>query len=110
MNNLTLEAAAEVYSGTAHDAKPHPMHIERNKAFLAGAEWQRNHVWHKPNEKPEEGKTVLVCAAGVCLICGPHYEEWEQVVQEMQISTWAYTDDILPDSSDKMLNDNKETE
>ena len=55
MNKPTLEAAAGVYSGTAHDAKPHPMHIERNKAFKAGAEWQRNHVWHKNTEMPSDG-------------------------------------------------------
>ncbi len=60
MNNLSLEAAAGVYSGTAHDAKPQHIHIERNKAFKAGAAWQRNHVWHKPCDIAEPGRDCLV--------------------------------------------------
>ena len=108
MNELSLEAAAGVYSGTAHDAKPHPIHTERNKAFKAGAEWQRNHVWHKPTEQPEEPKLVLTLTSYGAFICGPNHEGWEGTVDHFKITTWAYVDDLRPTSFDEILEANKE--
>lgn len=109
MNKLTLEEAAGVYSGTAHDAKPHPMHIERNKAFKAGTEWQRNHVWHKPTEQPEESKLVLTLTSYGAFICGPNHEGWEGTVDHFKIITWAYVDDLKPTPFDEILEANKGT-
>ena len=100
MNKLTLEAAAGVYSGTAHDPKPHPIHIERNKAFKAGAEWQRNHVWHDATEKPDGKRRYLV---ETHLGKRTHHSVWtkaftpkEKVEDNDFIVRWAYLEDILP--------------
>ncbi|EJW95596.1 hypothetical protein EVA_16278 [gut metagenome] len=108
MNKLTLEAAAGVYSGTVHDAKPYPIHIERNKAFKTGAEWQRNHVWHKPTEQPEESKLVLTLTSYGAFIFGPNHEDWEGAVDHFKIITWAYVDDLKPTPFDEILEANKE--
>ena len=100
MKKLSLEAAAGVYSGTAHDAKPHPIHIERNKAFKAGAEWQRNHVWHDATEKPDGKRRYLV---ETHLGKRTHHSVWtkaftpkEKVEDDDVIVRWAYLEDILP--------------
>lgn len=100
MKKLTLEAAAGVYSGTAHDAKPHPVHIERNKAFKAGAEWQRTHVWHDATEKPDGKRRYLVETHIGKRI---HYSVWtkaftpkEKAEDDGFIVRWAYLEDILP--------------
>ena len=108
MNKLTLEATAAVYSGTAHDAKPHPMHIERNKAFKAGAEWQRNRVWHKRTEQPKDGSLVLVMRGDVGLIAGPNHDDWEDIVKELNLETWVYLSDLMPTSFDDILEANKD--
>lgn len=124
MNKPTLEAAAGVYSGTAHDAKPHPMHIERNKAFKAGAEWQRNHVWHKNTEMPsdgvnkdgigkpcmvQEGSRVFLCHACRTTIgkyyFTDHLRTWHPVEN---VDCWAYLDDLMPTSFDEILEENKD--
>ena len=107
MNKLTLEEAAGVYSGTAHDAKPHPMHIERNKAFKAGSEWQRNHVWHKPTEQPEESKLVLILTPYCAYICGPCHKDWEGTVDHFKITTWVYVDDLKTTSFGETLEADK---
>lgn len=110
MNNLSLEAAAGVYSGTVHDAKPHPIHIERNKAFKAGAEWQRNHVWHKATEMPIKGEHILACITSGNMTSWYASANIEEIFKRFHVKSWAYADDILPDSPDKILNDNNETE
>ena len=112
MNKLTLEAAAGVYSGTAHDAKPHPMHIEWNKAFKAGAEWQRNHVWHKPCDIAEPGKDCLVehmdGDGNICIRIDWRTEyEWVNASHYDKILRWAYIKDLLPTSFDDILEANK---
>lgn len=106
MEKLILEAAAEVYSGTANDAKPHPIHIERNKAFKAGAEWQRNQVWHRPIEQPEEPRLILTITPHNAFICGPNHEGWENTVESFKIVIWAYIDDLKPTSFDEILKAN----
>lgn len=108
MKKLSLEAAAGVYSGTAHDAKPHPIHIERNKAFKAGAEWQRNHVWHKCTEQPKDSSLVLVMKGNVGFIAGPNHEGWEDTVKHLGLEAWVYLDDLLPTSFDEILEANKD--
>ena len=112
MDKLSLEAAAGVYSGTAHDAKPHPMHIERNMAFKAGAEWQRNHVWHKPCDIAEPGRDCLVeymdGHGNVCIRIDRRTEyEWVNASHYDKILRWAYIGDISPASFDEILDENK---
>ena len=123
MNKLSLEAAAGVYSGTAHDAKPHPIHIERNKAFKAGAEWHRNHVWHRNTEMPSDGiaengdgKMCLVIKNKKPFVSKAHQSRagnyyfcdegvWRPIDS---ITAWAYLDDLLPTSFDDIIEENKD--
>ena len=98
MKKLSLEAAAGVYSGTAHDAKPHPIHIERNKAFKAGAEWQRNHVWHDATEKPDGKRRYLVeTHLGKRTRHSIHTEAF---TPNIFIVRWAYVKDLIPNTEE----------
>ena len=113
MNKLSLEAAAGVYSGTAHDAKPQHIHIERNKAFKAGAAWQRNHVWHKPCDIAEPGRDCLVeymdGHGTVCIRIDRRTEyEWVNASHYDKILRWAYLSDLMPTSFDDILENNKD--
>ena len=102
MNKLSLAAAAGVYSGTAHDAKPHPIHIERNKAFKAGAEWQRTHVWHDTSEKPDKGKLLIVedIDSAYDLVYLTKSKPWEELSEKNHYMRWAYIEDLLPNMED----------
>lgn len=42
--------------------------------FIAGAQWQRNHVWHDISEKPTEAKSTLM----------------------IDNKYWCYLEDIIP--------------
>lgn len=107
MNKLTLEEAAGVYSGTAHDAKPHPMHIERNKAFKAGAEWQRNHVWQDTAQLPEEGKIAAILTNCKHLIIIEVNKDWENLIKSFKGQAWAYYENLLPTSIDCIIEEDK---
>ena len=79
--------------------------------FKAGAEWQRSHVWHSPDETPDNGKRVLIewksdnCTdiffyfydtghfdkhyMSFCIMC-------DKLLPTDKVTRWAYIDDILP--------------
>lgn len=75
--------------------------------YCEGVEWQRDHVWHKPTEQPEESKLVLTLTPHNAFICGPCHEDWEGTVDHFKIRTWAYVDDLKPTSFDETLEANK---
>ena len=78
------------------------------ECFKAGAEWQRNHVWHKRTEQPKDGSLVLVMRGDVGLIAGPNHDDWEDIVKELNLETWAYLSDLTPTSFDDILEANKD--
>lgn len=103
MKKLTLEAAAGVYSGTAHDPEPHIIHIERNKAFKAGAEWQRTHVWHSINELPERGKQIIVYMESGNFTSWFSAENISDVFKKLRVKKWAYVESIFPNEERRKL-------
>ena len=68
--------------------------------FMAGAEWQRNHVWHDATEKPDGKRRYLV---ETHLGKRTHHSVWtkaftpeEKVEDDGFLVRWAYLEDILP--------------
>ena len=86
-----LDEAAKCYSKSYYEAT-HRDASYLDDAFKAGAEWQRNSVWHDSDkEQPEGNRTVVV---------------WNPAIKDGEILTfcvevfehrlWAYIEDILP--------------
>lgn len=62
-------------------------------AFIEGAEWRINSIWHTNSEKPRTGKAALVIyKGGGSDICSNilSFEHWDSV------DKWAYIEDLLP--------------
>ena len=77
--------------------------------YRQGAMWRINSVWHGADEKPENDRMVLGIDNGSHpAICGPDNSGWEDTVRIFCITAWAYVDDLLPDTFDKILKDNKD--
>ena len=71
------------------------------KAFIAGANWRINSVYHKASEEPESGKMALaICEGNNPVICGPYLYDWETTVEDFNIIKWAYVRDLIPDTED----------
>lgn len=111
---LALAEAAEEFGALRYDPNTCPTgnmmakNIACKVGFRQGARWQRNHVWHKCTERPEDGSLVLVMRGDVGLIAGPNHDDWEDIVKELNLETWAYLSDLMPTSFDDILEANKD--
>lgn len=104
MNKETIEKAA--YSYTLNDKEGTKDFYELNAkeeiartAFIAGAEWSINSVWHDiDKEKPMPGKHVV----------NEHWfdfvaEDWkdlDRIMKKWPFKRWAYVDDLMPDGKE----------
>ena len=65
------------------------------KAFIAGANWRINNVWHKPNEEP-----VSFCS--LLLIENSNGEfDLGYKFDPANTKRWAYVRDLIPDTEDR---------
>lgn len=72
-----LQLAAEEYADKYTITNTRIKDIRENyilSAFIAGAQWQRNHVWHDISEKPTEPKATTM----------------------IDNKYWCYLEDIIP--------------
>lgn len=53
MTREQIEKAAGEYSGSVLGFKDNPVVMANHKAFMDGAQWRINSVWHKPSENVE---------------------------------------------------------
>lgn len=69
-------------------------------AFINGAEWRINSVWHRTNERPENGRLILCIRGGgaFALISGPNNSQFCKHSYECGFEYWAYVDDLLPNT------------
>lgn len=76
--------------------------------FMAGVEWQRNHVWRNVLQSPSDGEMVIAMLEVGPLVCGPNHNDWKQAVDELGIIAWAYFKDLMPTSFDEIIEANKD--
>lgn len=74
-------------------------------AFVAGARWRIESVWHDTCEIPEPGKDCLVeykdGDGNVCARLDSRSEyEWVNACHYDKIIRWAYVSDLLPDGKE----------
>lgn len=72
------------------------------KAFVEGAQWRINSVWHDANETPQHsGLLIAICKDEKALLCGPNNSNWETTVKIFHIVRWAYVDDLTPERKEE---------
>lgn len=83
--------------------------------YRQGAMWRINSVWHRADEMPDEkdanGKGVLFMDSDGSLFHGAASNwlfSWNDLVNEIDLTAWAYVDDLLPDTFDEILEANKD--
>ena len=76
--------------------------------FMAGAKWQRNHVWRNVLQSPSDGEMVIAMLEVGPLVCGPNHNDWKQAVDELGIIAWAYFNDLIPTSFNEIIEANKD--
>ena len=73
MKREDIEKAAGDYSGSILGFTDNKSVMEKHKAFVAGAKWRINSVWHDINEIPEDGRIIVLLGKyGTMIIYGPN--------------------------------------
>lgn len=74
-----------------------------NEGFIKGASWRINSVWHRTNERPENGRLILCIRGGgaLALISGPNNSQFCKYSYEYGFEYWAYVEDLLPNTQKK---------
>lgn len=76
--------------------------LNERQAFVKGAQWRINSVWHDASEIPQHsGLLIAICKDGKAVLCGPNNSNWETTVKIFHIVRWAYLDDLLPEKKEE---------
>lgn len=71
-------------------------------AFVNGAEWRINSVWHDASEEPIKDEMIL-CADDLGymwqsdFMLDKVFDKWSDFVKFTQFTKWAYSCDLLPE-------------
>ena len=70
------------------------------RAFIKGAEWRINSVWHDINEIPKDGRIIVLLGKyGTIIIYGPNMMYYkEAVIMDGGFLKWAYKEDLIPNT------------
>lgn len=73
------------------------------RAFMKGADWRINSVWHDVNQEPSE-KRVLIVIESDGHISQSNFmvgvDIWEDFIKDADIVKWCYKEDLLPNTKD----------
>lgn len=110
MEREQIEKAGRDYALDQLEIVGLPGRAEAMKAFVAGADWRINSVWHDREEPPEVGRWFIFKADDTNPFKKPTIKkiayytnriendeglDWLKMVAEYKILCWAYVDDLL---------------
>ena len=105
MTKEQIEKATDEYIGYAREVDEGLGTTMRRHAFMDGAQWRINSVWHDASEVPEVDKRVLVCFENVIneyiyyriKVFKPNViKNWNKQDSILdKVIRWAYIDDLL---------------
>ena len=104
MTREQIEKAAGEYSGSVLGFKDNPVVMNKHKAFMAGAEWRINSVWHDNSIRPGEDCDVIVeTKRGIEMDrYDIDYNELDNGTDwEADVIRWAYVGDLLPERKEE---------
>lgn len=105
MNKETIEKTAREYAEenpwypgeTSYESDIREMEEKFADAYIAGADWRINSVWHGMNEKPSEMFAILAEFGEEEYSLGITLDGMESAKR------WAYVADLLPDRKEATL-------
>lgn len=98
MKREDIEKAAGDYSGSILGFTDNKSVMEKHKAFVAGAEWRINSVWHKDIQNGKTKKPILVKFNNGLFNLFEDVRELKYL--SCMVSIFAYIEDLLPIKED----------
>lgn len=100
MTREDIEKARSNYIKELRDAKKLSNSAEIDiacNAFADGAEWRITSIWHNIKEIPNKEKTCIAWSPEYgTFICGCYKNDIEDMIEEFNVTKWAYIEDLLP--------------
>lgn len=95
MTQKELDQAANKYDENL-TYSPISEQYDVKKAFVAGAKWRINSVWHEMSDIPKDGFIILLIGKDNEALFGPNMRYYkEAVVMDNEFDKWAYIYDLL---------------
>ena len=111
MTREQIEKAAGEYSGSVLGFKDNPVVMNNHKAFMDGAQWRINSVWHDADEEPEQEDEPILVEYEDWGIEGSDYtvcdDIWDYRIRlkrdgaDCTILRWAYMKDLIPERKEE---------
>ena len=104
MTREQIAKAAGEYSGSVLGFKDNPVVMNKHKAFMDGAQWRINSVWHNNSIRPGEDCDVLVeTKRGIEMDrYDIDYNELDNGTDwEADVIRGAYVEDLLPERKEE---------
>lgn len=101
MTREQIEKAAGEYSGSVLGFKDNTVVMAKHKAFMAGAEWRINSVWHDVTNIPKKGEHIVI------VFRSGNFASWNvsynivDVFKKFDIILWSYSKDLLPERKEE---------
>lgn len=92
MKRKDIEKAAGDYSGSSLGFTDNNSVMAKHKAFVDGAEWRINIVWHDVTERPKSGELIIVEVYGKIW----EYGKSDVCDTNHPAARWAYMKDLIP--------------
>ena len=99
MTREQIEKAAGEYSGSVLGFKDNPVVMNKHKAFMDGAQWRINSVWHEISECKDVKRKILVEYKNGHFDALPDIRDLKGV--EDLVARVAYVDDLLPERKEE---------
>ena len=117
MTREQIEKAARKYAfdnawypgETSYESDIRAMEESFADAFMDGAQWRINSVWHDAIDKPERNRDFLYESArgwfginNTTKMAREVYpEKWDRFVEGYDVIRWVYIDDLLPERKEE---------
>lgn len=98
MTQEQIKEAAGNYSGSAFGFTASTVDAQ-NRAFITGAKWRIESVWHKPDEQPKRNRVYLAQMGEEAFDTFYDSNNWESFSKGLNITRWAYIEDLLPEDN-----------
>lgn len=96
MSRLHKRAAEE--AANRIESKDESLQIFGRYCFIEGAVWAVQSVWHKADEKPDRGATVVIVTGKGAVTTWNALDSGQMgaVFSEFNVVRWAYIGDLIP--------------
>ena len=98
MKREDIEKAAGDNSGSSLGFTDNNLVMAKHKAFVDGAEWRINSVWHDDLKKGQTNRCILVRFRNGLFMLFEDIRELKGI--EVEVKMFAYIDDLVLDTED----------